>query len=276
MRKHSHLPAITACLIAIFIAGASTHFAQQANAPAGQRPQDPAAQQQALAATFKPPETIDYRRVNILSEGVRMHGELFSLQSLAGKKLPVVIQAHGWGGTAAAFRTDSIDLANAGYLVLAFDYRGWGESDSRLILTGASPVKPVSGQNQKFSAEVTEVREAVDPLEFVTDWFNAIHWIMAEPMADTARIGLRGSSYSGGHVVYVAARDPRVRAIVGQVSAFDSRPAAMTTLGGSVESQIKLASSVIPRHGSASSGLSSAARFATNSCSTTRWRMPRS
>jgi pimeloyl-ACP methyl ester carboxylesterase len=176
-----------------------------------------------------------------MSEGVRMHGELFSLKSLAGKKLPTIIQAHGWGGTAANFRRDSIDLANAGYLVLSFDYRGWGESDSRLILTGPSPVKPVSGQSQKFTAEVVEVREVVDPLEFVTDWFNAIHWAMSEPMADKDRIGLRGSSYSGGHVVYVAARDPRVKAIVSQVAALDSRPAAMTTLGGSEADQLKLA-----------------------------------
>ena len=170
-----------------------------------------------------------------------MYGELFSLKSLAGKKLPTVIQAHGWGGTASGFRRDSIDLANAGYLVLSFDYRGWGESDSRLILAGPSPVKPVSGQAQKFTAEVLEVREVVDPLEFVTDWFNAIHWAVGEPMVDAARIGLRGSSYSGGHIVHVAAHDPRVRAVVGQVSAFDSRPKAMTTLGGPEADQLKIA-----------------------------------
>src|SRR5262245_31095715 len=176
--------------------------AQQSNQPAGQRPADPAAQQQTAAASFKPPDNIDYRRVNIMSEGVRMHGELFSLKSLAGKKLPTIIQAHGWGGTAAGFRRDSIDLANAGDLVLSFDYRGWGESDARLILAGTSPVKPVSGQAQKFSADVIEVREVVDPLEFVTDWFNAIHWAMGEPIVDTARIGLRGSSYLGGQMVH--------------------------------------------------------------------------
>jgi dienelactone hydrolase len=51
-----------------------------------------------------------------------------------------------------------------------------------------------------------EVREVVDPSEMVTDWFNAIHWAMGEPMVDKNRIGLRGSSYSGGHVVHVAAR----------------------------------------------------------------------
>lgn len=197
--------------------------------------------QQSNPPGFKPPDNIDYRRVNIMSEGVRMHGELFSLKSLAGKMLPTIIQAHGWGGTAAAFRRDSIDLANAGYLVLSFDYRGWGESDSRLILTGPAPVKPISGQSQKFTAEVVEVREVVDPLEFVTDWFNAIHWAVGEPMVDKDRIGLRGSSYSGGHIVYVAARDPRVKAIVSQVSALDSRPKAMTTLAGSEADQLRLA-----------------------------------
>jgi dienelactone hydrolase len=237
MLKHK---VIFAILFAVLLA-AQNMTAQQGNQPAGQqRPPDPAAQQQAIA-NFKPPDNLDFRRVNIISEGVRMYGELFSLKSLADKKLPTIIQAHGWGGTAAAFRRDSIDLANAGYLVLSFDYRGWGESDSRLILTGASPVKPTYGRAQKFTAEVVEVREVVDPLEFVTDWFNAIHWAMGESMVDKDRIGLRCSSYSGGHVVYVAAREPRVKAIVSQVSALDSRPPAMTVLGGSEANQLRLA-----------------------------------
>jgi len=74
----------------------------------------------------------------------------------------------------------------------------------------------------------------------VIDWFNAIHWTMAEPMVDKNRIGLRGSSYSGGHVVYVAARDPRVRAIVSQVGSLDSRPKAVA-LAGAADDQVKLA-----------------------------------
>lgn len=189
------------------------------------------------AAAFKPPDTIDFRTAKIMSEGVRLHAEIFSLKSLAGKQLPTIIQAHGWGGTAAGFRRDSIDFANAGYLVINFDYRGWGESDSRVILTGPAPAKK---DGLKFTAEVMEVREVVDPLEMVTDWFNAIHWTMGEPMVDKNRIGLRGSSYSGGHVVYVAARDPRVRAIVSQVGSLDSRPKAVA-LAGAADDQVKLA-----------------------------------
>src|SRR5262244_2692141 len=55
-----------------------------------------------------------------------------------------------------------------------------------------------------------------------------------EPAVDKQRIGLRGSSYSGGHVFYVAARDSRVKAIVSQVGAFDSR----WVVTGATESKI--------------------------------------
>ncbi len=186
---------------------------------------------------FTPPETIDFRTAKVMSEGVRIHAELFSLKSLAGKPLPTIIMAHGWGGTAAAFRRDALDLAAAGYLVITFDYRGWGESDSRVILTAPAPTKK---DGLKFTAEVMEVREVVDPLDQTADWFNVIHWAMGEPAVDKNRIGLRGSSYSGGHVVYVAARDPRVKAVVSQVPSLDSRPKAVALAGGEAE-QMRLA-----------------------------------
>jgi len=60
----------------------------------------------------------------------------------------------------------------------------------------------------------------------VEDWFNAINWAAGEPSVDITRLGLRGSSYSGGHVLYVAARDDRVKAIVSQVGGIAARPAA--------------------------------------------------
>ncbi len=180
---------------------------------------DPAATRQTPSAGFKAPENLDFRTAKVVSEGVRLQAELFSLKTLAGKPLPTIIMAHGWGGTAANFRRDAIALANAGYLVITFDYRGWGQSDGRIVLT--SP--PEKREGRRFTAEVEELREYVDPIEQTTDWFNVIAWAMGEPAVDKNRIGLRGSSYSGGHVFYVAARDPRIKAIVSQVGAFDSR-----------------------------------------------------
>lgn len=220
-RNLRFLPAI----LAVSVMLSANVVAQQTPAPAvaPARPPDPARAFMAPSAQFQAPENIDFRTARITSEGVRLHAELFSLKSLAGKPLPTVIMAHGWGGVAASFRRDAIDFANAGYLVITFDYRGWGESDSRVVLTKPSPIKPVPGQNQRFTAEVTEVREYVDPLEQTADWFNVISWAVGEPMVDKDRIGIRGSSYSGGHVFYVSALDSRVKAAVSQVGAFDSR-----------------------------------------------------
>lgn len=210
--------------ILVFIA---TIFATISAAPAQQpsttRPPDPPSVPEAAprqpATGFKAPDNIDFRTASVTSEGVRLHAELYSLKSLAGKPLPTIIQAHGWGGVAANFRLDSLALANAGYLVIAFDYRGWGQSDGRIVLK--SP--PENKNGRRFTAKVEELREYVDPLEQTTDWFNVINWAMGEPMVDKERVGLRGSSYSGGHVFFVAARDLRVKAIVSQVGAFDSR-----------------------------------------------------
>jgi len=175
---------------------------------------------QTRTVPYTPPDDVEWRRADILSEGTRMSAELFSVKSAAGKKLPTIIACHGWGGTAAQLRTVAVDFARAGYLVLAFDYRGWGGSDSRLILTGPAPAER---PNNRFQAEVQEVREVVDPLDMTQDLLNAIHWVQAEPQSDTARIGLWGTSYSGGHVVWAAARDARVKATVSQVPALDSR-----------------------------------------------------
>jgi uncharacterized protein len=203
-------------IAAAVVCAAGVARAQQTNPT---RPPDPAASQQTAAAGFKAPDNIEFRTAKITSEGVRLHAEIFSLKTAAGKPLPTILMAHGWGGTAANFRRDALDLANAGYLVVIFDYRGWGQSDGRIILT--SP--PEKKEGRRFTAQVEELREYIDPIEQTTDWFNVINWAMGEPAVERDRIGLRGSSYSGGHVFYVAARDPRVRAIVSQVGAFDSR-----------------------------------------------------
>jgi dienelactone hydrolase len=159
-------------------------------------------------APFTPPAEIDYRKADIYSEGTRMSAELFSLKSLAGKKLPTVLMAHGWGGVKASLRPDAALFAKSGYLVLTFDYRGWGESDSRIA---------------KIKGETQNVREVVDPLDFGTDWLNAIHFVAGEPQCDMTRLGLWGSSFSGGLVVWAAERDPRVKALHSQVGSLDGR-----------------------------------------------------
>jgi hypothetical protein len=179
---------------------------------------------QQRSADFHPPDDVAFRKARIVSEGTRLVAEVFSPKSAVGKKLPTIVMSHGWGGTAANLRSDAVFFARAGYLVVTFDYRGWGASDSRVILTKP---QPSHSPDRKFTAEVLEVREVVDPIDQTADILNAVNWVYGEPNCDRERIGLWGSSYSGGHVVYVAARDPRIKALVSQVPALDSRPVAL-------------------------------------------------
>ena len=92
--------------------------------------------------------------------------------------------------------------------MVTVDYRGWGASEGRLI---------------RKNGELVEVRGVVDPIEQTTDILNTLHWVRGEAMCDPERIGLWGSSFSGGHVVYVAARDLGVKALVSQVGSMDGR-----------------------------------------------------
>lgn len=171
-------------------------------------------------SAYQPPADIAYRQVTILSEGSRLAGEVFSRKDNADKKLPTIIMCHGWGGVAANLRQDAGAFARAGYLVVVFDYRGWGKSEGRLVAS-----KPLlrDKAGEPLTVEVREIREVVDPLDQTTDLANAIHWVHGEKQCDQERIGLWGSSYSGGHVVYAAARDHRVKATVSQVPGMDSR-----------------------------------------------------
>jgi dienelactone hydrolase len=169
--------------------------------------------------SWKPPEGITFRRATVMSEGSRLAAEMFAARA-KDKPLPTIIMCHGWGGTAKQLRPDAVVFARAGYFVVTFDYRGWGASEGRVVLTKpARRGKP----GEPFTAEVKEIREVVDPLDQTTDLLNVIHWVHGEKQCDARRIGLWGTSYSGGHVVYAAARDSRVKATVSQVPALDSR-----------------------------------------------------
>jgi uncharacterized protein len=170
-------------------------------------------------AAFAVPDEVSFRAADIRSEGTRIAAEMFAPKQPKSEKLPTIVMSHGWGGTAAALRPDAIAFAKAGSLVVTIDYRGWGQSDSRLILAGAQPSKT----DDKLIAEVKEVREVVDPIDQTTDILNVLHWVVGNNQCDAERIGIWGSSFAGGHVVYVAARDPRVKAFVSQVGSMDGR-----------------------------------------------------
>jgi uncharacterized protein len=189
------------------------------------------------SSQYQPPEGVAFRTASIISDGTRIHAEIFSPSDRAGQRLPTIIQGHGWGGTASALRNDAVDFARAGYHVINFDYRGWGESDARVALTGVAP----SVEGLTYTAEVRKVEGIVDPFDQTDDWFSVIHWAVGEPIVDSERMGIRGTSLSGGHVIFVAAHEPRVGAVVSQVPATDPGTAMPPVMVGAHEESTRRA-----------------------------------
>lgn len=77
----------------------------------------------------------------------------------------------------------------AGYTVLAFDYRAFGESDGH-------------------PRQVARIGEQL------ADWQAAIAHARSLPGVDPARLAIWGHSSSGGHALIVAARDPDIAAAI--------------------------------------------------------------
>ena len=161
------------------------------------------------------------RDISFWSEGTRLSGDLYEPDGLAaGERRPAVVLCHGWGGTKQHLNAIKLPqrLAEAGFVALAFDYRGWGESESRVIVKD-----PLPKEKGETTARVQVVREVVDPFDEAWDIHHAIDFLQGEPSVDPERIGLWGSSYGGGLVVWIAAHDDRVKCVLSQVAVQDSR-----------------------------------------------------
>jgi pimeloyl-ACP methyl ester carboxylesterase len=89
-------------------------------------------------------------------------------------------------------------FARAGIAALVFDYRHLGGSDG-------------------------VPRRLVDPGRQLEDWRSAIDFVRAREAVDAERVALWGSSFSGGHVLVTASREPGIAAVVAQVPFLDGR-----------------------------------------------------
>jgi hypothetical protein len=71
--------------------------------------------------------------------------------------------------------------------------------------------------HRNFGASDGEPRQEIDPWAQVRDYRDAISYACTRPEVDEDRIGVWGSSYSGGHVMVVGAMDRRVKGVACQV-----------------------------------------------------------
>lgn len=124
--------------------------------------------------------------------------------------VPVVIMAHGFSGVKEMGLDRYAEVfANAGMAVIVFDHPCFGAS-------GGTP------------------RQEVNPERQLRAYRDAITWGQGIEGIDGDRIGLWGTSFSGGHVIVLASIDERITTVVAQVpflaSPLDDIPDELATI----------------------------------------------
>src|ERR1700730_13798202 len=121
-----------------------------------------------------------------------LRGWFYTPETSAGP-FPAIVMAPGF----SALKEMGLDryaevFATAGLGVLVYDNRNLGASDG-------------------------EPRFEIDPVAQMRDYRHAITYVQSRPEVDADRIGIWGTSYTGGLVLMAAALDKRVKCVVSQV-----------------------------------------------------------
>ena len=138
-------------------------------------------------------------RVTLYSRGEKVVGDL-RLPEGSNPPWPGIVQGPGWLGLrdAKLYRPYHDALVGAGFAVLTFDYRGFGDSSGSAVY--------------------------LDPAGQVADILSAVDYLAARADIDPSRLGVFGSGGTGGgNAVVAAAMDPRLKAMVSQVPVADGR-----------------------------------------------------
>ena len=126
------------------------------------------------------------------AEGVALRGWLY-LPAGATGPVPTVVMAHGFSAVKEMHLDSFAEAFTLGGLgALVFDNRNFGASDG-------------------------EPRQEIDPWAQVRDYRHAITFAQTLAEVDPDRIGVWGSSYSGGHGLVLGAIDKRVKCVAVQV-----------------------------------------------------------
>jgi hypothetical protein len=75
--------------------------------------------------------------------------------------------------------------------------------------------------HRNFGDSGGEPRQDIDPWRQIEDWRRAISYLESLNYLDSRRIGIWGTSYSGGHAIVLGATDRRLKAVVTQVPTID-------------------------------------------------------
>ena len=133
------------------------------------------------------------RAIEFYSEGLKLCGDVYVPDGLnAGETRSAVLLCHGYTGVKDLYLPDNARVLNeAGYVVMNFDYKGWGDSEGS--------------------------RSRLAPHSRVADVQAAMTFLGLQPEVNADSIGIYGTSYGGATVSWVGAIDPRAKCIVSVV-----------------------------------------------------------
>lgn len=135
-------------------------------------------------------EAQEPRVIHFFSGGERCTASFYRPQG--DGPFPVIVMAHGLGGTRdMRLPAYAERFAAAGYACLIFDYRHFGDSEG-------TP------------------RQLLHIGRQLEDWQAAVSHARGLEGADAGRIILWGTSFSGGHVLRIAADDAGIAAVISQ------------------------------------------------------------
>ena len=131
--------------------------------------------------------------VTFYSQGCKLMGDLYRPDDIGdGETRAGILLCHGYTGVKDLYLPDNAAaLVAEGYVVLAFDYKGWGESEGP--------------------------KNHLNPHGRVADAQAALTFLALRPEVDADRLGVYGTSYGGATVVWLAAVDERVKCMVSVV-----------------------------------------------------------
>lgn len=115
------------------------------------------------------------------------------------KKLPApaILIAHGFGGSKDSVEAEAKLFASKGFVVLTWTARGFGES------TGQIEMNSING-------EVADTRALISYLARSKD-------VLLDAQGDP-RVGIMGSSYGGANALLTASQDPRIDAVIADIT----------------------------------------------------------
>ena len=131
---------------------------------------------------------MNYERVEFESEGATLRGRLYRPANDT-TDAPVVVMAHGFSVLASWLTDLANDLAQAGFAVLLFDHRNFGDSDG-------------------------EPRFGFDNLLQIRGYRDAISFATSQSGIDKQRIAVFGQSASSLVAQFIGVFDDRVRAVI--------------------------------------------------------------